>query len=64
MDHGSAVEKLEGAREIEASLLQDFLALFLIPFKLHDRDLMYVVTICNHICSHTALGAAGGKAGR
>src|SRR6516164_1315017 len=61
MDHGSAVEKLEGVREIEASLLQDFLTLFLIPFKFHDRDLAYVITICNHICSHTAPGAGGDK---
>jgi hypothetical protein len=38
MDHGSAVEKLEGVREIETSLRQDFLALFLIPFKFHAGD--------------------------
>jgi hypothetical protein len=44
MDHGSAVEKLEGVREIEIALFQDFLTLFIIPFEFHDGDLEYVVT--------------------
>ena len=45
MDHGSAVEKLESVGEIEASLLQDLLALLLVPFKVHDYGLAYVSTI-------------------
>ena len=55
MDHGSAVEKLEGVREIESSLRQDFLALFLIPFEFHRGNLTCVITICNHTCIHTVL---------
>lgn len=54
MDHESAVEKLEGVSEIETSLRQDFLALFLVPFEFHDGDLSCVATVCNHICSHEA----------
>lgn len=53
MDHRSAVEKLKGVREIETSLRQDFLALFLIPFEFHCDNLAHVATICNYICSHT-----------
>ena len=63
MDHGSAVEKLKCVREIETALLQDSLTLFLVPFEFHAGDLAYVVTICNHICSHKVLGAAGDRAG-
>ena len=53
MGHGSAVEKLEGVGEIETSLRQDFLALFLIPFEFHRDNVACVPTICNHTCSHT-----------
>jgi hypothetical protein len=57
MDHGPAVEKLEGVREIETSLRQDFLALFLIPLEFRCGNLMCVITICNHTCIHAVLGA-------
>ena len=58
MGHGSAVEKLEGVGEIETSLRQDFLALFLIPFEFHRDNLACVPTTCNLTCSHMILGSA------
>jgi hypothetical protein len=58
MDHGSAVEKLEGVREIETSLRQDFLALFLIPLEFQRGNLIGVITICNHTCIHAVLSSA------
>jgi len=38
MDHGPAIEKLEGIRKIKVALLQDSLAFFLVPFEFHDGD--------------------------